>query len=141
MKRKQQKLTYRPEYDFTLICIASHENDYRLSWALNRKFNLSLIRVESLLINDPKSKGVQSFTVYSYEDKTAALAFNLISNRCDNGFLIDELKNIDYFFQIFGDINTSLINKFLADLRNIDVIITAVIIEPKSLLSKQKLIF
>lgn len=141
MKKKQHKLAYQPEYDFTLIGIASHENDYKLSWALNQKFNFSFIRVESLLINDSKLQVAQSFVVYNFEDKTAGLSFNLISNRCDNGFLIEELKNIDYFLQIFGDINTSLINKFRTDLIKIDVIITAVIIDPKSLLSKQKLIF
>lgn len=141
MKKKQQKLAYQPEYDFTLIGIASHESDYRLSWALNKKFSLSFIRVESLFINDPKNNAMQSFAVYNFEDKTAGLAFNLISNRCDNGFLIEEIKNIDFFLQIYGDLKTSLINKFLTDLRKIDVIITAVLFDPQSLQSKQKLIF
>ncbi len=141
MKKKQQKLDYIPDYNFTLIGIASHEYDYRISWTINQKFNFNLLRTDDLEIIDPTIKSTQSFSVYQYIDTTAALTFNLISNRCNNGFLIEEFKNIDFFLQIFGIISTPILNKFLKDLKITDGLITSVLIDPNSLQSKQKLLF
>lgn len=139
--KKQQKLSYQPEYDFILIGIASRENDYRLSWALNLKFNFSFQRSDDLLINATTVKETQSFSVFHFEDVTAALRFNLISNRCENGFLVEELKNIDFFIQVFGTVNEMQLHKFLDDLKQTEGIITSVLIKPESLQSKQKLLF
>ncbi|MBI5217735.1 MAG: IPExxxVDY family protein [Bacteroidia bacterium] len=141
MKKKDQKLTYRPEYDFSLIGIASHENDYRLSWAFNQKFDFYFIRVDNLEIKGAKNQVKQSFSVYNYEDESSKLMMDLISNRCEDGFLIEELKNIDFFLKISGGMPSGMLKKFLTDLKTIDVIITASLIDPNSLASKQKLIF
>ena len=97
MKKKNQKLYYQPEPDFHLIGIASHENDYRLSWALNKKLLVNFIRSENLEIKDLKKNSVSFFSVFSTDDEQEDIRLILISNRCDNGFLIEELKNIDYF--------------------------------------------
>ena len=48
MPRKIHKLTEKKHLDFTLIGIASSENDYRLSWILNNTFELQLSKTSNL---------------------------------------------------------------------------------------------
>ena len=53
-KKKIHKLAFDFESDFKLIGIASHENDYRLSWAINKSLNIDFIKADDLLIHHPK---------------------------------------------------------------------------------------
>ena len=141
MTKKVHKLQYTPEYLFLLIGISSHQNDYRLSWAINNKLNLKLIKTENLKIVNKKLSVTQFFSVYNFDDEDNQLIYNLISNRCDNGFLLEELKNIDFLLQVLGDTNESYIKNLLKGLKEIDIINTSFTINADSLKSRQKLIF
>lgn len=55
-KKKIHKLKFELENDSYLIGIASHENDYRLSWALNKNLDLKLVKVDDLIVNHPNLK-------------------------------------------------------------------------------------
>lgn len=128
-KKKIHKLAFEFESDFSLIGIASHENDYRLSWAINKSLDLDLIKVEDLLLNHPKHKIEINYSMYSSDDTNNYIAYHLISNKSDKGFLIPEMKNIDFVLRISGLPDTDFLNGLLSSLKKIDIIITAFLIK------------
>ena len=130
-----------PKKVFKLIGISSHENDYRLSWAINNKLNIELNKTSDLEILNRKFSERQNFSLYSYEDEDTFIKYNLVSNTCDNGFLIEEMKNIDFFLQIFGEVPDSFVENLNHGLKSIDVITASFIIDPNDLKSKSKLIY
>jgi len=141
LKKKIHKLAFKPEYQFLLIGISSHQNDYRISWAINKQFNLKLSKTENLKIFNEKLSVDQFFSLYTYEDENSLSLYNLIANRCHNGFLMEELKNIDFLLQIYGETNDTFIKNLISGLKQIDIIITSFKIDPNTLKSRQKLLF
>ncbi len=141
MKKKNQKLSYKPEPDFHLIGIASHENDYRLSWALNKKLLVNFIRSENLEIKDLKKNSVSFFPVFATDDEQEDIRFTLISNRCDNGFLIEEIKNIDYFLRVPGFLDDKVLKELQKKIKELDSVIAVMLLDPQKLVSWQKLMF
>lgn len=141
MKKKVHKLILEPETGFKLIGISSHENDYRLSWALNKYLGYNFSKSENLLIQKPKHNIEQSFSVYIYNDEETFLQYQLIANNSENGFLIPELKNIDFFLKISGEYSDSIINKIVTKLKKIEIINTAFNLEDLSERNKKVFTF
>ena len=138
--KKKLTLNYQPELEFTLIGISSHENDYHLSWVLNQKLGLQFIKANNLVILQPESELSQEFPVFNYEDEDALLVYNLISNKCEQGYLISEFKNIDFFLQISGEINKGFLDQLLEKLRNSGAVNASFVLDPKKIKSAEKLI-
>ena len=138
--KKNLTLNYQPELEFTLLGISSHENDYHLSWVLNQKLGLKFIKVKNIVILHPESELSQEFTVFNYENEDALLVYNLISNKCEQGYLIPELKNIDFFLQISGEINQGFLNHLIEKLRNSGVVNASFVLNPKKIKAAEKLI-
>jgi hypothetical protein len=141
VKKKSHKLIYEPDYSFILIGISSPENDYHLSWLINRKLNIGLSKIQNLQIFNKKLGKTQEFSIYSYEDDKKIIQYNLISNRCEDGFLIEEIRNIDYLMQIQGTVSEKQQEKIVTSLKEIEMINTSFLINPKTLKSRQRLLF
>jgi hypothetical protein len=129
------------DYNFLLVGISSHENDYRISWAFNTQLKMALKRTHNLQIHNPRVNEIQEFSIYRYTDSETLLQYELLSNRCDNGFLLEEMKNIDYILKISGDASKNFLVQLVNKIKKIDIITTAFEIDPQSLKSKKKLIF
>lgn len=84
------------ENEITLIGIASHENDYRISWALNNTLGFHFIKADNHLSLNKRLNETQEFSMYISSTDDNSYLYKLISNRCDNGFLLEEMRNIDY---------------------------------------------
>ena len=141
MSKKVHKLEFKPDYDFSLIGISSHENDYRLSWGLNNSLNLKFIKNKDLEIIDNNYPEPQNFSQFSYDDEESMLNYKLIANRCLDGFLIGELKNIDFFIIILGEINDNSLDQIIKKIISMSMVIMAFRLDPTDLKSKQKLLF
>lgn len=129
IKKKIHKLAFEFENNFSLIGIASHENDYRLSWAINKFLNLDLAKTQNLSINHPKHKIAIDYSMYTYSDENNYIDYHLISNKSEKGFLISEMKNIDFVLRVAGNSDAEVLNDLLSGLKKIDIIITAFLIE------------
>lgn len=140
MKKRSHKLTVKPDYRFLLIGISSHENDYHLCWAMNQQLNLDLQKTTDFTLFNPKLKKNQSFSMFTWEDEESLLTYYLLSNRCDNGFLVEEFRNIDFLLQIHGETKKTSREKLLQNLNKIDVIITSFIIDLQLLKSRDRLL-
>ncbi|NJK87060.1 MAG: IPExxxVDY family protein [Bacteroidales bacterium] len=141
MNKKVHKLTLQENEDFYLIGISSHENDYRLSWAINNLFGFKFIRTENLRNLNEKLSIEQEFSVYSYFNADEPVRYYLTSNRCDNGFLLSNYKNIDFLLVIIGEYNLEQINELISVLKKEPIITAAFLISDLSQKQKKKFSF
>lgn len=162
MGKHTLKIEY--DYDFVLIGISSHEKDYRLCWALNNVLELELTKTESLEIKSKKEDTPSFFSLFKYENEAEFKEYFVLSNLSENkhsvlkedtlfnkrskesssaekGILIPEHRQMNYFFIIRGEITDREAEKFIKRINSIDMILTAVQIEPNELKSKANLIF
>lgn len=141
MKKKQaHKLKYKPDFEFALLGISSHENDYHLSWSLNQALDMSFTRVKDLSVEVAPGE-TMSFSVYRYEDPDALTLYHLISNVAPDGFLIPELKNMDFFLQVFGE-TAEVFQRDLADrINRIPIINACFPLDANNLRSSHRLLF
>lgn len=94
------KLPPETEKEVILVGIASHENDYRISWALNNNLGFQFVKADNHLSLNKRLNETQEFSMYISRNDEDGTVFKLISNRCDNGFLLEELRNIDFILVI-----------------------------------------
>ncbi len=125
MAKKIHKLKNVVPEVFKIICIASHQNDYRLSWALNEKLNINLKRVEDHQLQLPQNRGTQNFSLYASDPDESLVVYHLISNKSEQGYLLKNMKNIDYFLKISGEMENISLPDLVGKLKRIPIIITA----------------
>jgi hypothetical protein len=119
-KRNVVKLDTVP-VTFTVIGVSSHENDYRLSWSINEQLGLAFTQSDSLLTGDGKE-----FTRFVHEDDNQRLL--LVSNRCDNGFLLEKYKNLDFILKFDVELNEAETSAWLRNLRKAPLVSAVVAI-------------
>jgi hypothetical protein len=110
---KKHKLDLAIDEDFCLLGVVSDEPDYKLCWMINHSLDMNFEKQEDLQLFHPRLKAEQVFSIFSYHDENALITFRIIRNRTENGYYLDELKNIDYLIHIQGEIDTSKINDFI----------------------------
>ena len=110
---KKHKLDLAIEEDFCLLSVVTDEPDYKLCWMINRFLDMNFEKQEELQLFHRKRDEEQVFSHFSYHDSDALITFRIIRNRSENGYFLDELKNIDYLIHIQGEINTIRINDFM----------------------------
>jgi hypothetical protein len=140
MPKKIHTLKEKETYDFGLIGISSPENDYRISWVLNKTMGFQLVRQENLEVYHKRLEDPQAFHQFQYRDEETLLLYRLISNKCENGYLLEEMTNIDYLIQVIGDMDESYIRDLIKELNKTEGITLAFPINPSTLKSKKKLI-
>jgi hypothetical protein len=132
-KKKIVKLMIGETTGLTIIGISSHENDYRLVWAVNSALAFQFTRVENLVIFSPKLNSNLEFSRFIFTDEDKYLTYSLISNRCPDGFLFPEIKNLDYLVQITGELDPKHMARIMKELKNVDIVSAAFRIDPKQL--------
>lgn len=100
---------------FTIIGISSHENDYRLSWSINEQMGLTFAHGDSFVTQTGKG-----FACFVHEDEDRRIL--LISNRCDNGFLLEKYKSFDFILKFDAELNETEIYAWLRDLRKVSLV-------------------
>ncbi len=139
MKRRVHKLIISDPNPYKLLGISSHENDYRLSWALNSDLGFNFCKTENLTVQPNDEEEKLEFSVFQSVSQNSQQKMYLISNRCPNGFLIPEMKNIDFFLQVFGEINQEEIDTIVSRLKPIDIVSAVFEIIPDKLKKPENL--
>ena len=128
------------DFDFSLFGVSSHVANYRIAWGMNKLFEIDLERVDDIDLSfDSNKKG--NFSLYRYNDDESYTTFHLLSNRCDIGYLIPELKQIDYFIQYWGPMSNKELFSFKDELREIPSVLASIQINPMELKSRNNLLF
>jgi len=141
VKKKLHTLNVGFKPEFCIIGISSHENDYRLSWAINNHLGFKFSRTGNLELYNDKIQEKQIFSVYSHIEEEYEMKYYLVANTGQNGFLLSEYRNVDFLFLIQGEITEYELNKLLTQLKKIEIINLAFQISNLSSKSMEKLIF
>lgn len=125
------------ESDSQFIGISSHQSDYKLSWAINKSLSINLTHSE----NDVEilTKGQkQNFSKFFYEDTDSLILYSLISNIGREGYLIPQMKNIDFVLKISGDVSDRILAELIPKLNRIEFVHLAFKLEnlPKTKLAQ-----
>ena len=129
MTSKRNIIKYKytdDEMMFTLIGISSHESDFRLTWNINEEMGFSFIRSGQ---NIETGDG-NEFAYFVHQDDDQCLM--IISNRCDNGFLIEKYKNLDFIMKFETILNDEEIDEWIKRLRKVTLISAAFTIQADS---------
>ena len=137
------KITLQPDYkyDFDLIAIVSAFKDYRLCWNFNRTFNFDFSRLDDIEINLKKKKKIVYFSIYQYKETQNNRIFYLIANKFSGEYLIPELKEVDFFIMLKGNISKEEKINIMKILKSLSMIQTVFEVNPNNLRAKQNLIF
>ena len=138
MKKKKHKLTFQLDFNFFLLGISSSENDYRLSWEMNKALEISLKKGTDHITK--KKEIEQVFLVYTFYVEEVFLQYSLIANKSEKGYLIEELRNIDYFLQIHGDLSDNQKQQIISSIKNIKGVSGIFKLDINTLKSKNRLI-
>lgn len=136
------KKTLNTELDlnFHLIAITSQLKDYRLCFLINKTLNMSFERTEfdySIVYNGFIPKFFSQYYFKSSDESD----FYVISNRGEEGILMPELRETDYFILIKNHFDEEELAIILAGLKQIKDIQVAVLVNPKKIKSIESLIF
>ena len=140
MPKKIHKLSENESYDFGLIGISSPEYDFRLCWIINNTLGFNLHRQDDLEIWHKGLDDTQVFQQFRYYDEDTLLSYRLICNKCENGYLLEEMTNVDYLIQVSGDLDQNFINKLIKKLNALEDIALAFPLDPSLLKSRKKLL-
>ena len=148
--------------DYVLIAIHCSEEPYKMAFMLNKHLTMQLQRRKSDLQLSTKEYDA-SFSIFEFENEQQYIQFYLFENKCTLSLeksyavgglfekevsekttvahVLPEFKKVDYFLKIESDGNSFPIRKMLAQLNEINEVISAYTIENTTIKSHNNLIF
>lgn len=137
-KQKVHKLEFDQELDFLLVGIISGHKDYRLCFELNKALSLEMHRCKDLVLSAGRPGSSTSHAWFTYGG-SGRENYHLIGNRDldHTGFYIPEMRNVDYFILIHGAAGNFELDKVVDQLRQLQVVSAAFVIEPAELKSAE----
>jgi hypothetical protein len=133
-------LKYEIDLDFVLLAITAPLKDYRLCFFTNRELHLDLSRREDHEIFFHNSDKPFYFSRYSYTQPHTETEFTLLANKGSEGFLIPEMKTVDFFLLIHNYIDPDELRTLISGFNRIAGVQVAVEVNPRKLKSKENLI-
>lgn len=141
-KVKKYQLVFEQEFDFDMIGISSHHNDYRLVWSINAELGLKFVRSKEpyLLHSNKKRTAVAAHTMYEYHCEEDQADYYLIKNKEEGHFLIPEKPSVDYFIFVC-ERDVVDMEKLGENLRNVSSILAIFHFSPEELESTENIVF
>ena len=140
MTVKKHKLDLAIEEDFCLLGVVTDEPDYRLCWLINQALGTQFLKQDNLELFHRKLSKEQAFPLFVHADDEAYLTYRIIRNRTEDGYYMDELKNLDYLVHIQGEISADKIADFLQGIIAIREIRMAVPVDLANLRNRERLL-
>ncbi len=135
-------LKYDFDFDFILIAISCPLKDYRLCHFINKHTGLSLKKTEDYLVYIPQYEETCAFSCFTDIPEEQETEYFLFSNKgVENGYLIPEMKQSDYFLMIKNFIDEEDLDNLITALNEIPEVVVASEIAPEKLKSRENLIF
>lgn len=126
------------DFDFDLLAISAHLKDYRLCWLLNSSLGLDLQRDADYELKN--EAGTALFSFFSFTDEENDVSIYLLANRSENGMLIPEKKQTDYFLLIKNDLGETYAD-LSSKIKTLPNILVVQAVDPNTLKSKNNLLF
>lgn len=132
-------LKYELDLDFVLIAITSQLKDYLICFKLNKQLNINFYKIDELTIETNSS--CSFFSRYHYQTPESEIDLYLLANKGSVGYLLPEMKNVDYLMIIHNYISEEEIEQLIDGINKLPEIQVALELDPKQLKSKENLIF
>ena len=133
-------LKYELDLDFVLLAITAPLKDYRMCFKINKELHLDLRRIDDLELIFNVGDQPFYFSRYYYKQDHTENEFNLIANKGSEGFLIPEMRTVDFLMLIQNYIDRDELKQIVGRLNRIPDVQVAVEVDPKKLKSKENLI-
>lgn len=132
-------LKYELDLDFVLIAITSQLKDYLLCFKLNKQLNINFYKIDELIIES--NYGEVFFSRYHYQTPETETDFYFLANKGDQGYLIPEMKTVDYFIIIRNYISQDETEQLIEGINKLPEVLVSIEVDPRRLKSKENLIF
>ncbi len=139
-EKKTLRLKVETDHNYRLIGLSSHENDYRLVWAVNNQLKMKFIRIENLVMHHKKHGSDLEFSRFFYEDEDRYLKYYLFSNRCPEGIFFPEIRNIDFIIQIIGEMTENDFNLLVKEIKSVSIISALFVLQPDKIKNSGQLL-
>lgn len=129
------------DLDFVLIAITASLKDYMLCHRINKNLDFNLERVkEDHEVYYNIDEEPLTFSKYHFFVEEGEVDYFLVNNRNAEGFLIPEMKKVDFFMVIQQFISKEELDMILGKLNKLPDIQVAAQIDPHKLKSKENLV-
>ncbi|MDX5346613.1 MAG: IPExxxVDY family protein [Hymenobacteraceae bacterium] len=141
MKKTTLHIEY--DYNFGLLGLVASCKDYKLAWALNKHFNLRLVKQQDLLY-DFQQRGALLISNYLYSSDHSLL--RLFRNKSvgisthTKPFLLPEIKEYDYIIQVDGLLKELQLEELYQTLQRLSLVQYVKQFNPQNLTCKENLI-
>lgn len=140
-KLKKHILSLDQDYEYEMIGICSHHNDYRLVWGINDQLKVQFCKSdEDFIAVNKKGIQVSRHSLYEFKDEENLQDFYLVKNKNLGKFLIPEKPSIDYFIFIYG-MDFEEVEIFTKRLKEISSILAVFPMDPMEIESTENLVF
>ncbi|MFO7668058.1 MAG: IPExxxVDY family protein [Bacteroidales bacterium] len=140
MAVKKHKLEMAIDEDFCLLGMVADQPDYRLCLLINRTLGFDFRKQDDLSLYHKKLDQDQEFSLFEYFDDESLLTYRVIGNRAENGYFLDELKNLDYLVHIQGEIMEEQITSFFRKTATIPEVRMCVPVDLRRIRNKERLL-
>ena len=140
MKKLNLKLDPAQEPGMVLIGVSSHENDYKLVWAINNSMKFKFVRISNLSYDNPRNEGFAEFSRFLFDDTDRYIKYLMVSNKSEGDTLFPEIKNIDYLIHVHGELIGRAVSDLVRTLKNLDVITGAYLLDTAKLKGTDRLL-
>jgi len=128
------------DLDFVLIAITASLKDYILCHKINTSLPLSFTKVNDHEVYFNIDEPPLAFSKYYFFNEQTENEYFIVNNRNTEGFLIPEMKKVDFFMVIQQFIDKEDVLYILAGLNKLADIQVAAQIDPAKLKSKENLV-
>lgn len=134
-------LKFELDLDFVLVAITTQLKDYMFCFKLNKQLGVNFCKIDDLELSFSTTDDPSYFSRYFYLLHESETELYIISNKGSEGFLIPEMKKVDFFLLIRNYIDEDDLKMLINGINKIQDVLVAAEVDPKKLKSKENLIF
>jgi hypothetical protein len=134
-------LKFEIDLDFVLIAVTTSLKDYRICYLINKYLKFNFVKIPDLAVNLDEGTVKSLFSIYNYHWEATKTDLYFIANKGTEGYLVPEMRKMDYFLLIKNYLSENDSNEIISSLNKIPEIMTAVKIDPKKIKSHENLLF
>ncbi|MES3019122.1 MAG: IPExxxVDY family protein [Bacteroidota bacterium] len=134
-------LKFELDLDFVLVAITAQLKDYMFCFKINKQLGTDFSKITDLEMLFSNDEELFYFSRYFYLTPETETEYYIIANKGTEGFLVPEMKTVDFFLLIRNYIDKEDLKRIITGLNKIPEVLVAAEVDPKKLKSKENLIF
>ena len=134
-------LKFELDLNFVLVAITTQLKDYMFCFKTNKQLGTDFSKIADLELPFNTDEDPFYFRRYFFLLPESETELYILANKGTEGFLVPEMKKVDFFLLIQNYIDSEDLKRIIYGLNKIPEVLVAVEVDPKKLKSKENLIF